>query len=1066
MCNHKIFIALFFCVLWGVSSALAAGGVRVRGGEHKAYSRLVFDWTQPVSYTLESLGGGRVRLDFDTAATLDQSGLNVKTLRYVSGVKMLSSNPLSVEIAMTPGMAVSDFKLGQRVVLDFKSQSKPAGEGQPPEPMRINPPDDLLQSEAPAAKSVPIAQPDPKPKAQPKPQDKPKSEAIQQPAPVPAAKQDTVVKLDNQDVKIPSQSGLKAPEGRQKTSQAVMNKQAARSAIVMESRQEGPAIDPSIRHPNLVMMTSVSPTSMAAFILDNRLWLVNDQENFLLSPHVVGEQKDDFGTPELIEHDAGKIFTVQALSGADYIAQGGGLAWRILVGHDLKPETSPITPVRQAVDARAARGGQVFWAMPEVGEILQVPDPVSGVMLSVVTVEKASMFAGAPLEFVDFKTLESPLGLAIWPKVDDLAVEAVDGGVVVYRTGGAPLAVSDQGDIETALKARAKPADNAKDDADDQGQSHRKERRLFNFENWQLGGVEGLAPNKAVILSTLPGLTRDGQVEGLMNLARMYISNGMGAEADGFLNLAQDLLPSLASSPEFKALQGVAQALNNHYADAFKLLSIDMLKDRDEVRYWRSYALAKLYDWQQAASLLPPTFADIHLYPPEIAAPLSLTLAEVTLRAGDTVRTQELFSILNKFTGHPAMRAPYQVAFSYLKGELARQQGELDKALDIWGDLADSPDDLYRVRAGLALTRLEQEERDLSDDAAIDRLERLRYAWRGDDLEAQVNYWLGRIYFDSGEFVKGLNIMRDAASYATGVHLGQRITSDMTEEFQNLYLSKKLYKLSGPDVAALYEHFAELVPTGKTGDLIGRRLADRLVQANLYDRAIELLTHQLDTRLQGEDAYRVAVKLAAIYQLKDMNAESLKMLERARDIQAGIPGLAIDPDANEELTLLTARALSRSYKPAEALDILSQGDFTPEMNRLRADIAWRHGYWDDAAEALGNVIEDEQIDTDSHLTDAQADLVLQRAVALNLGGDRIRLANIREKFGAAMIHTPRARAFDVVTRLHKNAELADRDTLLSVAAEVDLFSDFIETYKTSETEDGDTDDSSATVGAE
>lgn len=74
-------------------------------------------------------------------------------------------------------------------------------------------------------------------------------------------------------------------------------------------------------------------------------------------------------------------------------------------------------------------------------------------------------------------------------------------------------------------------------------------------------------------------------------------------------------------------------------------------------------------------------------------------------------------------------------------------------------------------------------------------------------------------------------------------------------------------------------------------------------------------------------------------------------------------------------------------------------------------------------------------------------LILQRAVALNLSGDRIGLANLREKFAEAMSQTNKARLFDVVTRPRKNAGLADRETLLSTVSEVDLFADFLNSYR-------------------
>ncbi|MCD8519811.1 MAG: hypothetical protein LRY57_00560, partial [Alphaproteobacteria bacterium] len=118
-----------------------------------------------------------------------------------------------------------------------------------------------------------------------------------------------------------------------------------------------------------------------------------------------------------------------------------------------------------------------------------------------------------------------------------------------------------------------------------------------------------------------------------------------------------------------------------------------------------------------------------------------------------------------------------------------------------------------------------------------------------------------------------------------------------------------------------------------------------------------------------------------------------------------------------------------------------------DVNRLRADIAWQAGYWDDASYALQDVINDEDIKLTRPLTDPQADIILQRALALNLSGDRIGLANMREQYTEAMTQTSKAKLFEVVTRARQSAGLADRETLMSAVSEVDLFKGFLESYK-------------------
>jgi len=131
----------------------------------------------------------------------------------------------------------------------------------------------------------------------------------------------------------------------------------------------------------------------------------------------------------------------------------------------------------------------------------------------------------------------------------------------------------------------------------------------------------------------------------------------------------------------------------------------------------------------------------------------------------------------------------------------------------------------------------------------------------------------------------------------------------------------------------------------------------------------------------------------------------------------------------------------------DSLNMLEAMTPDPDINRLKADISWEAGFWDDAAEALDDVILDENISLTRPLNDDQAALILQRAVALNLSSDRIALANMRAKYADLMSQTDSARLFDVVTRQRNNTGLSDRETLLSITSEVDLFSDFLEGYR-------------------
>ena len=147
------------------------------------------------------------------------------------------------------------------------------------------------------------------------------------------------------------------------------------------------------------------------------------------------------------------------------------------------------------------------------------------------------------------------------------------------------------------------------------------------------------------------------------------------------------------------------------------------------------------------------------------------------------------------------------------------------------------------------------------------------------------------------------------------------------------------------------------------------------------------------------------------------------------------------------LTLLRARALSKQGRPDQALAMLQDMKTIPDVNRLRAEIAWGASYWDDSAEALDDVIKDQNISLTRPLSEENASLILRRAIALNLGNDRVALANMRERYTESMLQTEKAKIFEIISRPRQNITLADRETLLSIVSEVDLFADILDGLK-------------------
>lgn len=881
------------------------------------------------------------------------------------------------------------------------------------------PPIDGQPSEPPKAQMPPPPEPVKEAKAEEKPEQKPVPEVEAKPPEPQTAPAPPEPKRD--EAGISPMPVLKAKEEPKTQAPA----------------QPPPQIkaDPASMH--VLTVTATASVGLSVFERGGELWFVSDHQSRHLIPVVNSKTPHIFAPFAGQEINGGQAYKTTFPGGYEAKAKGGELSWKIILDKQESKE-KPIELQRIARGGNFSRGGKIIWPVKDATGILELPDPQTGESLKIVTVKNAEQFAGPPRDFVDFAILRSVVGLAVLPKVDDLEVRLTEEGVEIGRPGG--LAILPETIISSAAQEQAAPKVL-------KGGSASSGPRIFNFGEWQRIPFESLEKNKNLVLAALPQYTKGARAEDLIALAKAYLLSGMGAEALGFLDFAAQELPEIAKNPEFIALRGMANAFDGKTDEALADLQKPALKPYEEVGYWKAFVLADLGDWQQAIDVLPANLGPFYEYPGQVSRRLALVLSEVLLRAGKVDQADELLALIEHYKAD--LDEPMSAALAYLRGESARQRGQKQKAVDIWRELEKGPDDLYRVKAGLAVTRLLDEEGAIPTEKVIDRLERLRYAWRGDEIEALVNYWLGDAYFRKNDYVKGLSIMRDAAEVAGETELGRRVTTDMSKVFTALFMGPDLEKLSALDAVALYEQFSELSPPGAEGDKLARMLSEHLVRADLLTRAAAILENQVNNRLKGDDLVRIGKRLAVIYLLDRQPQKALATLSKLENpVNLMLPGPGRD-QTEYEMTLMRARAYAQDNRAEQALTLLKDMKPDPDINRLRADISWQAGFWAEAADALTQVLED-QAPGGAPLDEKQTQVVMNLAVALNLANDRIAIANLRKKYGGLMTKTAKAHQFEVITRERRNAVLADRETLMSVVSEVDLFKEFLDAYKSAD----------------
>lgn len=984
-------------------SVIAQEQVSVRSGVHPDYTRIVFDWLEPVEYSV-SKTGQTIAVVFDKASQPDLELLSAQNLPLIQEIEpyQTSDGNLALRFQVERGIDYRHFLIGSRVVVDFKG---PEGAAQ------------KIASSAPPTPAPPEEKPDPVTAAPSETEEQKTAQRLEKELAPEVEKKEVIVEtpaLEEPPIPAPAQTILEQ--------------------AVEESE------------PSVLTITSTSVLGAAAFRRSGFLWIAIDEPDLAIDPAVDGPDAASLGALEKYEIPGGKLFRLSIPDNYEIYPEGGDLYWRFII----TPNERDITPLpleKEFSGSQEAPTGFLVWTAPEdeTGEVLAFQDPVIGDQIMVSTVTDSQIYAGPSLQFPEMQVLDSPLGLAVQPYIDDLSMASTSQGVVITKKDGG-FFLSPMKDT-VSLKLQEEIEEGAEEE------NPGGIRRIFNLARWQMGGLGALNKNQHVLLSNMKNKPDEDKVVDFLTLAKLNIAHNKSFEAIGFLRLAAQIFPDIEKNPEYKALQSVAYALSSQYDRALRGLLDKDLAPFTELDYWKAFTFAGVEDWQQAEESLPGNFDLLTEYPDLLRNRLVLALIEVALKSGRADDAEALLLLLEP--DFPKLPLHQQAAWSYLDGEAKRQRGEVEAALEAWRPLLTSKDDLYRVRAGLSITRLEMEEGGMTPAKAIDTLEGLRFVWRGDDLESLINFRLGDLYIKNRNFMKGLSVLRNAASLKPDSEVGKQITEYMARTFESLYLDPEMAERVSPiEAVSVYDEFKELTPAGQTGDRLVESLAENLVKVDLLGRAADLLQTQVRNRLQGEEAGRVAIRLAAIRLLDDQPDLALTALDTAereyRDAFEAQGEDTLPSDIQREITLLRARALSDQKKPMAALDALSDLQRDSTVNRLRTDIAIKASLWAEASDALQELIFDEDISLTRPLTTRQAELILNRAITLNLAGNRVGIANLRERYDDIMQQTPQYRIFEVVTRPRQAALIGNRSTITSIISEVDMFKEFLDTYRQGE----------------
>ncbi len=693
-----------------------------------------------------------------------------------------------------------------------------------------------------------------------------------------------------------------------------------------------------------------------------------------------------------------------------FVRQNGHV-WEVAM---MRGQADPIRPMRVLTETGSDGGGKVVVYSGPASPPVRIPDAENGGDLMVVPVTTESSGVISDRDYPEFRILATAQGVAFRVQSKKLQIANTADGIAISADGG--LQVSRNGGDGNG-PVRPLPAATP----------------IFQYATWRKGGTERFNEIKQQLQAAVATAKEDAQGARRLDLARFYFSYGLATEALGALNLIDPRDP-VALDPSFSVLRGAAAVMANSMKDAEQDLFPSRLDGHPELALWRGSLRAYQGDWAGANRQFSLAGDLFRTYAEPYRTRFILQAAEAAINVRDHVQATRYLALIDE----SELSRPDKIRLALLRGQVQKAEGAVKDALKSWAEVIDSREGRSRVLAVLARIDLLTGQGKMSSGEAIEVLERLRFTWRGDDLEFETLRRLGRYYTLERKHKLALLSWRRAVTFYPDHADAPALRQKMQDTFTALFRDGMADELPPLVAVALFEEFRELVPATADGARMVRDFAERLVTVDLLNRAGDLLEKQIPLDAGSATGALVGARVAEIRMKDGQPIRALSALDKSR-----ADGLA-KPLADRR-RYLRVSALTASGKSGKALELLS-GDTTRKANVLRADIHWRKQDWKQAAFAFGMIAAGIEPEGGEPLPEGEAQLVLGWAAALALSDDRRGLQALRRRFDAVMEAGPHKDTYRIFAAAI-TGPVTDYEAVITRLREVDHFEAFLETYR-------------------
>lgn len=462
---------------------------------------------------------------------------------------------------------------------------------------------------------------------------------------------------------------------------------------------------------------------------------------------------------------------------------------------------------------------------------------------------------------------------------------------------------------------------------------------------------------------------------------------GFASEAIGVLDTMQDDDPDLLLAPSFRLARGLVLARLGRADDALAMLVDPGLTANPEACLWRMVAYHTAERASDALNEMHCAVKAINQRPLRLARPFILVAAQAALAHGQAGRANGWLKSLPQDDSHAEL----------LRGQALLALGkDWDARIHLHHARDNGPPDV-RADAEMTLIEAQTPRLRMAPRDALRALDRLRFIWRGDDVELRalhLGYRLAQQLHDSAATLSyGALLLR----YFGGETDAPAVLATCQQQLLETLKSDSHMPLD--KAAGLFWDYRDLAPSGTQGDAMLLMLANRLADARLFERAADLLSYQMMARAQDIEKGPVSERVAQFYILAGKPDKALVALRNSD--QPNYPEAMLVARHRME-----AVALYQIGKVDQAMAIL---DDMPDMAALRGEMLWRRRDWQGLVARLGSLPQGKTLNA------VDQAIILRNAVALNMLGREEELAKLRARYGAAFARAPSNAAFALLT---------------------------------------------------